>query len=406
MAMAERRSRRLNPDPSSGVPSGSSVELLSKLVSFDTTSRNSNLDLIDFAEDYLTDNGARTERVYDETGRKANLYASFGPDEPGGIILSGHTDVVPVDDQDWDSDPFDMTEQAGRLYGRGTTDMKGFVACMMALAPVLTARGLTTPVHLAMSYDEEVGCVGVRRLIDRLNTRAHKPALCIVGEPTEMKVVQAHKGKLSVRCTVHGRSAHSALAPQGVNAVEYAAELVSHIKAIARRLEADGPRDAKYDVPHSTAHTGVMRGGTILNIVPSQCVFDFEFRCIREDNAAALLDEVKARAAELEAEMTARDPAAGFKFETMTEFPGLDTADDEEVIRFALALAEQNDLHKVAYGTEGGLFSRQGAIPTVVCGPGSIEQAHIPNEFIALEQIAKCEAFLDRLADRVCAEAA
>ena len=379
-------------------------EMLEKLVSYDTTSRNSNLELIGFIEDYLSSHGIASRRVYDAEKRKANLYATVGPEDRGGIMLSGHVDVVPVDGQAWTTDPFALTLRDDKLYGRGACDMKGFVALMLVYAVAAKERGLDTPLHLAISYDEEVGCVGVRGLIDMLNDMPVKPVMCIVGEPTGMQPTIAHKGKRSFRAHVRGRECHSSLAPQGVNAVEYAAETVAYIRGIANRLRKHGPFDGEYDVVHTTAHVGVMHGGTALNIVPKDCSFDFEFRHLPEQDPDALYDEVRRFAEEeLTPAMRATDPESGFAWEEISSIPALAIEPDTDVVTLVKQLAERNDHGKVAFGTEAGLFQTRGGIPTVVCGPGHIEQAHKPDEFISLEQLAKGEAFMERLLDRVCA---
>ncbi|EWY38896.1 acetylornithine deacetylase [Skermanella stibiiresistens SB22] len=388
-------------DPHGGL---SSIRMLEKLVSFDTTSRNSNLDLIRFIEDYLGGLGVGSHLVYDEAGTKANLYATLGPTDRGGVILSGHTDVVPVDGQKWATDPFALTERDGRLYGRGSCDMKGFDAVVLAMVPEFLSRDLRVPIHLAFSYDEEVGCIGVRRLIERLGEFGAKPTMCVVGEPTDMKVMTGHKGKKSVRCTVRGAACHSSLAPQGVNAIEYAAEAIAHMKAMARRIQREGPFDPLFDVPHTTIHTGVIQGGEALNIVPDLCVFDAEIRVIPQDDAESLFAEIESYVDRiLIPEMRAVDPAAGFDWEEIFAFPGLDTDPEAEVVRLAKSCAERNDHEKVAYGTEGGLFQQMGGIPTVIVGPGSIEQAHKPDEFITVDQIGRCERFMRRLLDQLTA---
>jgi len=378
-------------------------ELLEKLVSFDTTSRNSNLALLDFVEEYLASHGLSGWRVYDETGQKANLFVSAGPDEPGGIVLSGHVDVVPVDGQDWASDPFCLTEKDGKLYGRGSCDMKGFVALSLWAVPQFLKRGLTKPVHLAISYDEEVGCIGVRGMLERLAQQEQRPGLCIVGEPTEFQPVVAHKGKWSFTARVRGKECHSSLAPTGVNAVEYAAEAVAWLHREGRRFAKEGTRDELYDLPHTTVHVGTLNGGTALNIVPQDASFVFEYRYIAQDNP----DDIHRRflkfvREELEPEMQAVDPAAGFTIESISQIPGLEVSPEHEVVNLARQLSGRNDHAKVAYGTEAGLFQEIASIPTVVCGPGNIEQAHKPNEFLALEQLAKGEVFMQRLGDRVC----
>jgi acetylornithine deacetylase len=377
--------------------------MIERLIAFDTTSRNSNLDLIHDVRDYLAGLGVESHLTFDDDKNKANLYATLGPDDRGGIALSGHTDVVPVDGQDWSSDPWTIVERDGRLYGRGTCDMKSFIAVALAHAPRFLERELRLPIHLCLSYDEEIGCQGVPRMLAFLAERPVRPAACIVGEPTEMRVVTGHKGKLAYKCGVRGLEGHSALAPHGVNAVEAAAKVIARISAIAARKAAEGPFDPAYDVPHSTVHCGVVEGGTALNIVPADCRFEFEFRCLPVDDPAALLAEVRAYAHdEIEPAMKAISPGAGFSWDEHSYFPGLDIPTDADVVALAQALTGANDTFKVAFGTEAGLFHESG-IPAVVCGPGSIAQAHKPDEFIALEQVALCERFMARLLDRVAA---
>jgi acetylornithine deacetylase len=373
------------------------IEILDALVGFDTTSRNSNLALIAWIEGYLDRFGVAHERIPDQTGTKSNVWATIGPAATPGYILSGHTDVVPVDGQAWTSDPFQLTRRDGRLYGRGATDMKGFLACCLAAVPDMVARPLTRPLHLAISYDEEVGCVGVRDMIARLRDAPVAPLGCFVGEPTQMGVVVGHKAKRSLHVTVHGRTCHSSLAPQGVNAVEYAARLIVKIRDIAERLARDGARDALYDVPFTTGHTGVANGGTALNIVPDQCAFEFEFRTIAADDIDALVDEVVAYGHEtLVPAMKSVAPEAGITFEEKSGFPGLETPPEHDIIVLAKRLAGANHHAKVAYGTEAGLFAAAG-IPSVVIGPGSIDQAHKADEFVAIGELEKCGGFLDRL---------
>ncbi|MEP3280044.1 MAG: acetylornithine deacetylase [Stappiaceae bacterium] len=374
-----------------------SEEILAQLVSFDTTSRNSNLALIDWVEDYLANHGVASERVYDDTGQKANLYATIGPSDVPGYILSGHTDVVPVDGQSWQTDPFKLEAADGRLYGRGTCDMKGFLACCLAKVPDFVAAPLAKPIHLAFSYDEEVGCIGIQGLLNELKERPVIPEACFVGEPTNMQVVIAHKAKRSLRAFFTGKACHSSLSPQGVNAIDFAARFVVKLKEMADRLET-GPIDALYDVPFTTAHTGTIEGGTILNIVPEHCVVSFEFRVLPNENADALVSEIMEFAKDtLEPEMKSRSENSGIKFEWISQFPGLNTAQDADVTRLAKRLAGRNDHAKVAYGTEAGLFVDIADVPTVVVGPGSIEQAHKPDEFIVRSELEKCGAFLDRL---------
>ena len=376
-------------------------EMVTRLVGFDTTSRNSNLALIEFVRDYLDSNKVTSELVFAEDRNKANLYATIGPQDRGGIMLSGHTDVVPVDDQDWRSDPFKIVEQEGRLYGRGSADMKSFIAVVLTLVPELVRRKLRTPIHLSFSYDEEVGCIGVRRLISVLGQRPNRPRLAIVGEPTSMQIGVAHKGKHVYRCHVHGHEAHSSQVNYGVNAVETAAELVTHLKAMARRKRDEGPFDPDFDPPYTSIHTGLIHGGTALNIVPKDCEFDFEFRPLPGEDVDALIGELRDLAAtKLVPEMRAVQPHTGINIDDVSAAPALSTPVDAEVTQLVAALTGENATTKVAFGTEGGLFSAAG-IPTVICGPGSIDQAHKPDEYVELDQIARCEAFLKRLIDRV-----
>ena len=377
------------------------TEMVTRLVAFDTTSRNSNLALIEFIRDYLDTNKVASELVFAEDGQKANLYATIGPQDQNGILLSGHTDVVPIDDQDWHSDPFTILGKDDRLYGRGTSDMKSFIAVVLTLVPELVRRKLRTPIHLSFSYDEEVGCIGVRRLIDMLADRPHRPSLAIVGEPTSMQVGVAHKGKHVYRCHVHGHEAHSSQVNYGVNAIEAAAEIVAHLKQMARRKRDHGPFDPDFDPPYTSIHTGLIHGGTALNIVPKDCEFDFEFRPLPGEDVEALIAELRDFAVStILPEMRAVQPQTRIDIDDISAAPALDTPADAEVTQLAAALTGENTTMKVAFGTEGGLFSAAG-IPTIICGPGSIDQAHKPDEYIELDQVARCERFLNRLIDRV-----
>lgn len=373
-------------------------EILAQLVGFDTTSRNSNLPLIDWVEDWLAQFGVRGERVYDAEGQKANFYATIGPADVPGYILSGHTDTVPVDGQNWQTNPYSLVPHEDRLYGRGTVDMKGFLACALSRVPAMTAASLKAPIHLAFSYDEEVGCQGVPRLLEVLCQRPVRPRACFVGEPSSMQVVVAHKAKQSFRAEFTGLACHSSQAPYGVNAISYGARLVQFMDSLADRL-AEGPHGELYDVPVSTAHVGVMRGGTALNIVPERCVVDLEFRVLPTEDIDAIAAEVAKFVATLDQEMKAQHQDCGARLQTISAFPGLDTDPDAEVVKLACELAEVTDYRKVAYGTEAGLFSARLGVPTVVLGPGSIDQAHKPNEFVAVEQLERCGRFVDRLID-------
>lgn len=375
------------------------LEMIRRLVGFDTTSRESNLGLIEWVRDWLKGFGVESRLTYDATGAKANLFATIGKGARPGIVLSGHTDVVPVDGQPWDTDPFTATLKDDRIYGRGACDMKSYIAAALAATPRFLAADLKAPVHFALSYDEEIGCLGVRGLIEDLERSGIRPEGCIVGEPTGMQPVIANKGFRSFRCAVRGKEVHSALAPHGVNAIDYAARLVVHIRGLADRLRERGPRDEGFDVPFSTLHTGLIRGGTASNIVPRDCEFHFEIRYLPGADPDALEREIKAYATGvLEPEMRRVDPGAGFSFVTKSDTPGVATAEADRITALAQALARNRSTAKVAYAAEAGLFQRAG-IPSIICGPGSIEQAHKPNEYITLEQVARCESFMDRLVD-------
>ncbi len=374
-----------------------SKQILADLVGFDTSTGNSNLPLLDYVEDYLSSYGVQGRRFYDETGTKANLLTTVGPAETRGYVLSGHTDVVPVEGQDWSSDPFVLHDVEGKLYGRGSSDMKGFVACCLAKLPAMVSADLKIPLHLAFSYDEEIGCIGVRSMVADMAGWDAAPLGCFVGEPTGMEVVIGHKSKRSLRVTVSGKSGHSSLAPDFVNAIEYAAALIMKIREIGERL-AQGLRDELYDMPVTTSHVGKISGGTQLNIVPEECTFDFEFRALPEEDIDALVDEVKAYARDvLEPRMKSIAPECGISFSVISGIPGLSTNVDEDIVGFTKYLAGKNSHSKVAYGTEAGLFRENAGIPTTVCGPGSISRAHKSDEFITLKELEACEVFLDRL---------
>ncbi|MBR9970616.1 acetylornithine deacetylase [Magnetospirillum sp. J10] len=377
-----------------------SMDMIERLISFDTTSYKTNIQLIQFAADVLSRLGADVRLTYDDAHEKANLFATIGPSHLPGIVLSGHTDVVPVEGQDWSSDPFRLLQRDDKLFGRGTADMKSFIAICLALAPEFAAAALRMPIHFAFSYDEEIGCIGVRRLIQDLTNLPVKPRLCIVGEPTEMRVIVGHKGKKNVRCHVHGKECHSALNHQGVNAIEIAAEMVTFLRALQKRIRQVGPFDAGYQPPYTTIHTGLIKGGTALNIVPAQCSFEFEFRNLPNHDPEELMAELRGFAQDLVPEMLAIDGATGIMFDEYNTTAGLLTDDADEAAVLARQLSGNNDTAKVSFTTEAGLFNKAG-IPTVVCGPGSITQAHKPDEFITIEQIRQGEAFIRRLLARM-----
>jgi acetylornithine deacetylase len=383
----------------------SSRALLERLIGFATVSRDSNLDMIEFIRLYLEELGVESELFYNAERTKANLFATIGPREGGGIVLSGHTDVVPVDGQAWTVDPFRLTERDGRLYGRGTADMKGFIASVLAAVPGFIERELKLPVHLAFSYDEEVGCLGVRPLLADLEQRDHKPALCLIGEPTELKPVLGHKGKLAMRCQVKGAPCHSAYAPYGVNAIQYAARMIGRLEEIGEQLAQPEHHDERFDPPFSTVQTGVIKGGRALNIVPAECEFDFEVRALPGFDANQVADQLQTYAeAELLPKMRAVKSDTDIRLQPLSAYPGLVTSPDSEAARLLALLSGSMEFGTVAFGTEGGLFDQAG-IPTVVCGPGSMDQGHKPDEFVTVEQLRDCDAMLARLADYASAAA-
>jgi acetylornithine deacetylase len=377
------------------------LAILERLIAFPTVSREPNLALIDYARALLADAGIDSTLVRDETGRKANLYATVGPTDRPGVLLSGHTDVVPVDGQDWTVAPFALTARAGRLYGRGAADMKGFVACALNAARLAAGRALATPLHLALSHDEEVGCVGVRRLIDVMEQAPLRPACCIVGEPTSMAVARGHKGKTAVRAICVGREAHSALAPLALNAVHLACDLVGEIRRMQAEIAAGGATDDDYDVAYTTLHVGRIAGGVALNIVPNLCEVEFEIRNLAADDPQAILAELRAAAERIAGEARGRAPEAEIRIEVTNTYPGLDTPADAAVVAFVQSLTGANRTIKVAFGTEGGFFAERLGIPTVICGPGSMAQGHKPDEFVTAEQLARCDAMLAALVDRL-----
>ncbi|MFN3770927.1 MAG: acetylornithine deacetylase [Ectopseudomonas guguanensis] len=375
-----------------------SRDLLARLIAFPTVSRDSNLALIDFVRDYLEGLGLSCELDYNAERSKANLHARIGPAGGGGVMLSGHSDVVPVDGQAWSVPAFALTERDGLLYGRGTADMKGFIACVLAAVPRMLTRPLRRPLHIALSYDEEVGCLGVRSLVERLRASPERPAICLIGEPTEMRPVLGHKGKLAMRCQVHGAACHSAYAPQGVNAIEYAAKLIGKLGEIGAQLAAPARRDARFDPPYSTVQTGLIQGGRALNIVPAECQFDFEVRALPADDPQQVARDLRVYAeTELLPQMRAVSAASAIEFQALSAYPGLATDPQGEAAELLALLSGSRDFSTVAFGTEGGLFDEAG-IATVICGPGSMEQGHKPDEFVSLQQLDACDALLARLA--------
>ena len=372
--------------------------LLADLVGFDTVSDRTNLPLIAHIESYLAFLGVKGERIVDDTGQKASLWVTIGPEDRPGLVLSGHTDVVPVVGQDWSHDPFKLVERDGKLYGRGTTDMKGFVAVCLAMVPEMLEATLATPIHLAISYDEEIGCVGVRPMLREVAKKKVMPLGAFIGEPTEMKVIIGHKGKHGVRATFRGVAKHSSIAPEGVNAIEYAAELIIEIRRRAADLAKNGPRDTLYDMPHTTLLTSIVHGGAALNIVPDHCTIEFECRGLGVTESKQVTDAIVAWAkAEIEPAMKQHHPDCGISFEEILDYPALDTPADDAIVTLAKQLAGRNDHAKVAFGTEASLFASMAGVPSVVVGPGSIGQAHTPDEYVEMSELLKCAGFVERL---------
>lgn len=378
-------------------PSPAGLAWAQRLVRMDTVSRNPNVALIETIADHLRTLGVPIRLTRDETGGKANLFATLGAGKPGGVVLSGHTDTVPWDGQDWSMDPLSALVKDGRLYGRGSADMKGWIGLVVAHAQAWLEADLAQPIHFAFSYDEETGCHGVRHLIADLKDAGIAPRLCIVGEPTGMVPAVAHKGVYRWRCCVKGKAAHSSLAPQAVNAIEAAARVIAGIADLADHWRAHEPRYAGFDVPWSTAAVGVIEGGIADNVVPEDCRFTYEFRNLPGADAGAMQQQVLAHAARLAPAMHAVEPAAGFRFDEVCAVPAFLAPEGDPAVALAQALAGTREKTLVAFGTEAGLFQGAG-IPTAVCGPGHIAQAHQADEYVSLEQLAAAEAFLGRLA--------
>jgi acetylornithine deacetylase len=377
------------------------LTILDQLIGFPTVSRDSNKALISYVAALLTDCGIQAEVIDNPDGTKANLYASTGPGQIGGVMLSGHTDVVPIDGQDWTLPAFSMTERDGRLYGRGTADMKGFVASAISSMIAASQLPLIQPLHLALSYDEEVGCLGVPSLLRMMAETDIRPSMCIVGEPTEMKLATGHKGKTAIRADCCGREAHSALAPTALNALHLACDLVAEIRSLQAEIAHNGAKDHDFNIPYTTLHAGILEGGVQINIVPHHARLAFEIRNIAEDDPMAILDRLKERIAPVIDKAKEIAPEADIEMTITNSYPGLNTPLDHDIVTFMKSLTGSNATIKVAFGTEGGLFSRDLGIPTVVCGPGSMDQGHKPDEFISLSQLSECDAMLASLNQRL-----
>ena len=379
----------------------STTDILTDLIAFPTVSRDSNLDLITYVQNHLSDFNIQSSLTFNDERSKANLHAVIGPEEVPGVMLSGHTDVVPIDGQDWSQDAFKLSVKNGLLYGRGTADMKGFIAAVLAAVPAMVAANLKRPIHLAFSYDEEIGCIGVRRMIDVLADAPVKPAFCIIGEPTEMQPAIAHKGKTGMDCHCTGVESHSALAPFGLNAIYLASEMINEIRSIQEQIIESGARDNDYSVPYSTLHVGTINGGTALNIVPNECSFKFELRNVKAEPPEPIIKQLQTAAQNITDKYASDFPDVKVAVEIFNEYPALNTEPEHEIVLFVKSLTGANGHTKVSFGTEGGLFQERLGLPTVVCGPGSMAQGHKPDEFIALSELEKCDGFLARLIERL-----
>ena len=374
------------------------LDILDRLIAFPTVSADSNLAIIDYIQDYLKTRGFEVHLIPDETGLKAGLFARIGPTEGSGVMLSGHTDVVPALGQNWTTDPFKMTVANGQAYGRGTTDMKGYLACVLALADRAAKVDLKEPLKIAFSYDEEIGCIGINSMINRVEDTIGLPRCCFVGEPTSMQVACGHKGKAALRAVCHGMNGHSAMAPKYLNALHLATDFVSELRELQGDYAQDGAQDSDYNVPYSTIHVAKITGGIALNIVPEKAVVDFEFRHLAADIPADILARVLAAAQKVSSSYQAQFPVAKIDVQQNFSYPGLDTDAKSEVVMYAQKLARVTDTTKVAFGTEAGYFSAHLGVPTIVCGPGSMEgQGHKPNEYIELSQLVACDEMFDRL---------
>lgn len=376
-------------------------QILADLIAFPSVSSDGNMDLIAYAARLLEDCGAKVDHIIAPCGTKANLFATLGPEVDGGILLSGHSDVVPVSDQQWASDPFQMVEKDGKLFGRGTCDMKGFIAATLAMAPLYAEKVTDRPVHFAFTYDEEIGCFGAQHLAEVLKERGLTPGVAIIGEPTEMRIIEGHKGCCEYTTHFHGLAGHGSLPDRGVNAVEYAARYVSKILELKDRLRAMAPADSPFEPPWTTINVGALNGGVANNVIPSNARIDWEMRPVQDGDA----DFVKAELArycdeELVPQMRNVDPDAGIRLETIAEVAGLIPTEENEAKRIVSELTGANGADLVAFGTEAGIFQALGT-DVVVCGPGSIEQAHKADEYLTLDQLQQCLKMLERLGDRL-----
>ena len=374
----------------------SSLDMIRTLIGFDTVSRNSNMALIDYVRDYLKGHGIESHLVASPDGNKANLFATVGPNVEGGVVLSGHTDVVPVDGQPWSTDPFVLTEKDGRLYGRGTCDMKSFVAIGLAMVPQMVQADLKRPIHFALSYDEEVGCLGAPAMIDRLVTDIAKPSAVVIGEPSSMKPIMAHKGLAVARTTVIGHEAHSSQMQRGVSAVMTAARLINFLEDMMAKNKAQADPASPFVPPYTTLHVGTIQGGTAVNIISRECSFTWDTRVLPGESLRDYLDRFQAYCDSLLPAMQAIAPNASISTELLADAPPLTSEGDDTAQQLAMRLSGCPDCNVVPFATEGGQFQERG-YSVVVCGPGSIDQAHQPDEFIEISQVEACEGFIDRL---------
>ena len=373
------------------------IKILENLISFPTVSRDANLGLIEYVAKIIECEKVKPVIIKNNENTKANLFASIGPENSDGIMLSGHTDVVPTDGQNWTKPPFECTYEDGLYFGRGTADMKGFVASAINSFIKAKTINLKKPLYLALSYDEEVGCLGVRSLIDLVKELKFKPSMCIVGEPTSMSIATGHKGKTALRADCEGVEAHSALAPKGTNAIYLACDLINEIRNIQSEIVNNGIKDYDYDIPYTTLHVGKISGGIVLNIVPNKSSVDFEIRNLAEDDPYKILNELKSKISLLLKKINKKAPNANIKINITNQYPGLNTQINAEIVSFVSSLTGKNNTIKVAFGTEGGLFDTELDIPTVVCGPGSMDQGHKPDEYVSKKQLEMCDHMLENL---------
>lgn len=378
-----------------------SIQILEKLISFDTVSSNSNLEIISYCEKILKDAGAEITLIKNTEETKANLFATIGPVDQPGIILSGHTDVVPITNQKWQTNPFKLTEIDNKLYGRGTADMKSFVACALYAASKASSMNLKTPLHFSFSYDEEIGCVGVRSLIEMLKNSPINPLFCIVGEPTSMQVMSGHKGKVNASVLIKGKEAHSALTTKGLNSIYLASEFIQGIQSIQTNLINNSAHDNDFEVPYTTLQVGKIEGGVAVNIVPSSSSLLFEIRSLHSDDPNLILKDIKILSEKIVKSHIDKFPDTEIEIKVTSQYPALNTMKNSDVISFLNGLTGNNSVEKVSFGTEGGLFSNELNIQTAICGPGSMNQGHQPDEYIEKVQIDLCDQMLENLLNKL-----